>query len=71
MDRAATVATWVNIVLFGGLALTWMRVSKRGRHQAAWAAVSFGVIGALSIVVLVFPEDGQRVPQPVVRAPGR
>ena len=68
MDRAATVATWVNIVLFGGLAILCLRVSQRGRRQAAWAAASFGVIGALSAVVLVLPEDGQRVSQPVVRA---
>jgi signal transduction histidine kinase len=68
VERAATVATWVNIVLFGGLALTCMHVSKRGRRQAAWAAVSFGVLGALSLVVLVLPEDGLRGSQLVARA---
>ena len=29
MDRAATVATWVNIVLFGGLAIMCLRVARR------------------------------------------
>lgn len=67
MERAATVATYVNIVLFGGLALICLRVSKRGRRQAAWAAVSFGVIGLLSAVVLVLPEDGRRVSPLVIR----
>jgi signal transduction histidine kinase len=68
VDRAATIATYVNVVLFGGLALVCVRAMRqRGARQAGWAAASFGLIGGLSVVALFLPADGQGISQPVIR----
>lgn len=65
----ATLISYVDILLFGTLAVICVRTGRhRDTRQGLTAAVSFGVIGALSGVALILPEDGQGVSQLLIKA---
>jgi signal transduction histidine kinase len=61
--------SYVDIGLFGALALICLRTGRhRDTRQGLTAALSFGVIGVMSAIAIVLPENGQGVPQPIIKA---
>ena len=59
MEQAADVLGYVNNVLFVALGLVCFRLWRRtGGVAAAWAAGTFGLLAAVSLVGLVLPEEG-------------
>ncbi|HEX7165584.1 MAG TPA: ATP-binding protein [Acidimicrobiales bacterium] len=68
MDKAETVVQYVNLVLFGALAIVCLRIARRHRTAAArWAALTFGTLGVVVAVGLVVPDKPEILSEVVTR----